>query len=194
MAAGTPPRIEARTKGTNFRAFTGSLARLHGDDAVTQTLAACPAELREALRSGSIIASGWYPIAWYRDLYQAARSALSAGIELPRALGREATTHDFNSLFRLIVKALSVETAIGQAHRLITLYYQGGKAETLSIKPGVGRLRFSGWVGFDRNIWEDLASSGEALTALVGGKNVRRYIVAGGKDGDEELDLEVRWD
>ena len=46
MVAGTPPRVEARTKGTNFRAFTGSLARLHGDDAVSQTLAACPAELR----------------------------------------------------------------------------------------------------------------------------------------------------
>lgn len=193
MAEADSNRREAQTKGTNFRGFTASLAHLRGEAAVKSTLAACPPELREALGNGSIIASGWYPIAWYRELHKAAQSALNEGLELSRAVGREATTRDFNSLFRLIVKALSVETAIGQAHRLLTLYFQGGKVETLSVKPGVGRLRFSGWVGFDRNIWEDLGSSCEALVELCGGKNVRRYMLSGGKDGSDDLEIEVRW-
>ena len=187
-------RKEARTKGLNFRAFTASLTRLHGEAAVKATLDAAPAEVRDAIRSGHIIASGWYPVAWYRGLYQGAQKALNLGIELPRAIGRDSTLSDFNSVFRVIVKVMSVETAVGQAHRFITLYYEGGKAETLAKRAGMVRIRFSGWVGFDRNVWEDLASSAEALTSVCGGKNVRRYLLAGGRDGSDDLDLEVRWE
>lgn len=191
-ADATGPR-EARTKGLNFRAFTASLERLHGKDAVNATLDAAPREVRDAVRLGQIIASGWYPIAWYRELHLAAQRTLNVGVELPRAIARDATNHDFNTIFRLALKMLSVETAFGQVHRLVTLYYEGGKAEKLSVRPGVGQVRFTGWVGFDRNIWEDLAASTEVVASLCGGKNVRKYVIAGGQDGSESLDLELRW-
>jgi hypothetical protein len=184
---------EARTKGLNFRAFTGSLARLRGKDAVEATLDAAPADVRDAVRFGQIIASGWYPVAWYRELYLAAQRALDVGVELPRELGRDATTHDFNSVFKIVLKMLTPETAFGQVHRLITLYYEGGIAQKIEVKHGVGRVRFTGWDGFDRNVWEDLGSSAEAIVSLCGAKNVRKYVLAGGKDGCSDLDLELRW-
>jgi len=186
-------RREARTKGMNFRAFLGSLARIRSKDAVEATLDAAPKEVRDAIRFGQIIASGWYPVGWYRELYLAAQRALNLGIELPREVGRDSTTHDFNSVFRLALRLVSVETAFGQAHRIVMLYYDGGSVETLGVRPGVGRLRFSRWIGFDRNIWEDLGSSAEAIASLCGGKNVRKYVIAGGQDGSEDLELELRW-
>ena len=131
-------RREARTKGMNFRAFLGSLARIRSKDAVEATLDAAPKEVRDAIRFGQIIASGWYPVGWYRELYLAAQRALNLGIELPREVGRDSTTHDFNSVFRLALRLVSVETAFGQAHRIVMLYYDGGSVETLGVRPGVG--------------------------------------------------------
>lgn len=185
---------EARTKGLNFRAFTASLGRLHGEAAVAATLDAAPPQVRDAIRTGQVLPTVWYPIAWYRELHAAARRALDMGLELPRAIGKDSTQHDFNSVFRLAVRVLSVETAVGQAHRFVAMYFDGGKAETLVKKPGMVRIRFSGWSGFDRNVWEDLSSSAETIATLCGGKNVRRYMVAGGQDGSPDLDLEVRWE
>jgi hypothetical protein len=182
---------EALAKGVNFRSFVESLGRLRGKRAVEATLDAAPKDVREAIQFGQIIAAGWYPVSWYRELYLAAQRALGEGIELPRMVGRDAATHDFNSLFRLILRALSPETAFGQAHRLVTLFYQGGSAKRLGVRTGVGQVRFSGWVGFDRNLWEDTGAGAEAIITLCGARNVRKYVLAGGHDGCDHLDL--RW-
>src|SRR5439155_6829587 len=58
-----------RVKGVNFKTLLSTLARIHGQQSVDATLKELPAEVEEALRLGAVVASGWYPIDWYRALH-----------------------------------------------------------------------------------------------------------------------------
>ncbi len=51
-----------------------------------------------------------------------------------------------------------------------------------------------GWHGFDRNVCLDLIGAvAEAAIEVAGGESVRSRVVSGGRDGHDELELELRW-
>ena len=74
----------------------------------------------------------------------------------------------------------------------MSLYWKGGKIELLAVSRQHGALRFSGWTGFSRLVWEDLIGSIEAIVGLCAGHAVTCRPLSS-LDNASGVDLEVRW-
>jgi hypothetical protein len=187
-----PPEISA--KGSNFIGVLRALEALHGADARELVLAAMPAQIAEPLRFGQVVVVGWYPVTWYAALHAAVDQCFHGGPSLARKLSHNATLADIGSLHRFIASMLSVETVFGQTHRLMGLYWKGGRIERVELASGRARVRFEGWPGFTPLIWEDLMGGMEAVLETCGASNSR--VRASGRaptDDTETLEIEVRW-
>jgi hypothetical protein len=178
-------------KGLNFRTFLQTLERLRGRTAAQSTVEALTGEVHDAVHYGRIVASGWYPASWYRALHAAAHQVCQGGPELSRVIGRETTVADFQGIYKVVLAMFSPETVFNQTARLCRMYWQGGTAETVEVKKGIGRVRFKGWVDFDRNIWEDIIGSCEGVLLVCGASKVNPRVISGGFSSN--LDVELRW-
>lgn len=183
---------ESQTKGSNFLGLLKAVVKFHGPLARADVLRAASGDLGAALREETLLAMSWYPARWYSDLHSAIDRALVGGPDFARTLGRTATLDDFNKLHRLVVSMLKPEAIFGQAHRLMGLYFKGGKIEMVEISPGRARMRFSGWPDFNRLVWEDLLGSIEGLLDVCGAKEpFCRPLQA--LERPEVLDVVARW-
>jgi hypothetical protein len=182
-----------RTKGIAFRAFLTTLERLRGSDSVEATLAALPPEISGPLRLGEVVASGWYPVAWYRELHAAMNRACGeTGFDLSRRIGIESTIADFRGIYRLLLRVVSSETLVSQAPKLFKMFFDGGEVAMIETAKGFGVIEFSGWHGFDRAIWSDVAGAVEGVLVARRAFDVRSRVLRGG--GSEALlRLECRW-
>lgn len=151
-----------------------------------------PGELASVVDYGQIVAVGWYPVEWYNELHVAIGRALGGGPELARRLGREAAMSDFKTLHRLVLSMLTAQTVFGQAHRIMNLYWKGGQIELVNVSRQRGALRFSGWTGFSRLVWEDLIGSIESIVSLCAADAVTCRPL-GSLDDTSTAELEVRW-
>ena len=189
----TAASTECLAKGVNFQGLMRSLGELYGPDAVSECAKLLPAELGDALRYGQLVMIGWYPVKWYAELHSSIDRTLGGGPEVARRLARHAALRDFTTLYRLIVSLLSPETVAAHAHRLMGLYFRGGTAERLEVRPGLARVRFSGWKGFTGLIWEDVMGGTEAVLIACKAQNPRSRAL-GSLETAEQVELEVRWD
>jgi len=184
---------KVRGKGMNFRTALQMLERMKGKVMLQAIIEQMPPESRDAIRYGRIVAGGWYPVSWYRELHASAQRVCRAGPELARAIGHDATVEDFRGIYRYLLAMLSPEFIFSQAPKLLQMYWEGGEAEKVEVRKGMGSLRFRGWKGFDRNVWEDIMGSTEGLLELCNSTAIRRRIIAGGDDTSGELWVEFRW-
>lgn len=184
---------KVRGKGMNFRTAMQMIERMKGKAVLDATIQGMPTEPRDAIRYGRIVAGGWYPVSWYAALHRSAQLVCRAGPELSRAVGHDATTEDFKGIYRYVLSMLSPEFIFSQCPRLLQMYWEGGSAEKVDLRKGMGSMRFKGWQGFDRNIWEDIMGSTEALLEMCGSHAIRRRVIAGGDDTSGELWVEFRW-
>ncbi len=184
---------EIRLKGQGFRGALAAIERLRGPEARVATIEGMSAEPREALTFGGIVPGGWYPVAWYRELHASAQRVARTGPELSRKIGREATRHDLAGVYSWILRFVSPETLLGQAPRILGLYCEGGRVEVVEKRSGAALLRFSQMVGNNHDLWEDMVGSNEQFVTSAQGKEVRSRVLSGGQDGDDAMELEVRW-
>lgn len=182
-----------QTKGLQFRSFLRALGKIRGDRAVADTLAALRPELGDALRIGTLVTGGWYPLEWYRELHVAAQKATREGVELARAVSRAGIQDDFRGVYRLITFALSPQAIIRWAPRIVSLYFDTGGCVIERAEAGFARGRFVGFAGFDRNLWEDLIGGITGVMELAGGRQLTTHVIAGGTDGHVGMTIEVRW-
>lgn len=191
--SGTGTEISA--KGSNFIGLLRALEALQGPDARDRLLAELPPEVATPIRLGQIVMMGWYPVEWYAELHAALDRCFHEGPSLARKLSHHATTMDIGSIHRFIVSMLSVETVFGQTHRLMGLYWRGGRIERQEITKGRARMRFSDWTGFSVLIWEDIMGGIEAVLDSCGAKNgrVRAANSRPLTDATDTLEMEVRW-
>ena len=75
-----------RVKGVAFRSVYGSLGTLRGEPAQQAALAVLSEELRNGFVYGAIVPGGWYPIAWYKELFRGIRSS-TLTVSLSRSPG-----------------------------------------------------------------------------------------------------------
>jgi hypothetical protein len=182
-----------RAKGIAFWSFLTCLERVRGIDDLKATLAELPREIASALEVGEVVATGWYPIAWYRELHAAMnRACRQQGFELSQRIGRDSALADFRGIYRLLMRVISSEMLVSQAPRLFRLYFEGGEVGMAETGKGLGVIEFSRWYGFDRAMWSDVTGGIEGVLIARRAMNVRHRVLRGGAD-DGTFKIEYRW-
>ncbi len=184
------PEIQA--KGLNFASVLRALEALRGHDFLAHAIEAMPPESGSAIQHGSVIASGWYPIRWYRELVDAAVE-LSRDQGLPQEIGRVSFQAEIKGVHRLLFRVMSVETLQAQGARFFKAYFRPTKVTVERIEPGVARTHYQQCFGFNRNLWQEQVGGVRELLRQSGIAQPRMRILAGGNDADSAMDLEVCW-
>lgn len=182
---------EIRAKGSAFLGVIRSLESLKGLAFQQAVFGDLQGECGEAVRTKTVLASGWYPIAWYRDILQAA-DRRAANASFLREVGRASTRDTISTIHRIFMRAISTETLIKQGTRVFSSYYT---AETrVEVKESRrAHVIWSGCYGFDRCCWQDQLGSVEMLMELAGEKESKVALISGGGDRDATMVAEVSW-
>ena len=185
--------VHPKVKGVTLRSAMRALEHLRGKALCEAATKAMPGEVGDALRYGTILASRWYPISFYRDLHSGIVSATNEGDRIIRELEREAARGDMTGVYSIAFKLLSPQTLISLSSRLFSTYYDTGSVQALDARKGYVRMRWSGCTGFSRTIWVGIFASCEMMLELAGGKNVRMHVRAGGGQDDDFAEAEAYW-
>jgi hypothetical protein len=177
-----------------FRTIDQCFTELCGADARAAAHGVMLAEVARAYREGTVLAASWYPIAWYREVFRAYRRATGLGPELPRRIGRLAVQHDMKGVHKRFVAWLtSPHTLLSLSQRVFNTYYDTGSLAIVESQSGYVRMKATGCIGWDHNMWSELAGSSESLLEAAGATRVRVYGLSGGQDGDDSHELEAKW-
>ncbi len=178
---------EARIRGQAFRSLLQGLGSLSVD--VEAVAARLPAELA-VLVNGDVKGTGWYPIASYASLHQAALEESGLPLSFSRALGKQATQIDARGVFQFVLRFVSPESLVRHADRVLGLYVEGPAIDVVLLGSNRGRVHVSGAIGYTPSIWEDSYGTMEALVTLSGGRDARAVEI---ERGDDWGVVELTW-
>lgn len=157
-----------RARGVSFRSVLVQLERRGGPALVERVLSGIGGEVEEALRTGAVVANAWYPVAWYDALLSSAERE-GAG---PRAIVRDAVSHDFRTIFKIVSLVVSPTSALTNAVKVMARYWDGGRVTVPDARDGFVRLVFDQYEGFTPRAWEGVAGGIEAVIVLLGAQRV----------------------
>jgi len=184
---------EVSCNGIMLRNRMAMVGEMYGLAAQRDTEARLSDDFRTSVRYQTILARNWYPIAWLRELHQAAREATGAGVELSRQLGKIGAKRNFKGVHRAFFSVLSVKFVVGRAPRIHRTYFDGGKLDVVELDVNRSVIRWQGCLGFDRDVWESMLGGIEAVLELCGCHDVRLRFIHGGQDGDSEAEAQAFW-
>ena len=187
------PQAGPRVKGVSFRSVVRAVETLHGPDVLAACMTQVSTELADAFRYGTVLASSWYPIAKYRELLGAILKKVPVGDRCMFELGRQCAQQDMTGIYKVGFKLLSPQAVIRLAARLYSNYYDTGNCQIVESKSGYAHARWSGCVGFNRNLWQEVFGATEMFMELAGAKHIRSRVVAGGDDDDEFAEFSGHW-
>ena len=188
------PDVEPKVKGIAFRTIEACFSDLRGLEARDRARELMGPELADLYKNGLMLASSWYPISWYRDAFRAFRSVTGEGTELAREIGYAAVRRDMNSVHKMLfAKIVSPQILISVSARLFNTYYDTGNFNVIESRSGYLSVAFRDCVGWDENMWTEMAGSCLCFLEVAGAKRVRMRTVSGGRDGDTETRFEAHW-
>ena len=130
--------MSARTKGAGILKWSTFVEERFGVGTMARLLASAPPELR-ALEP-SIVASGWYPVAYPGHIFRRIADDLvperREQNELFEKLGRVVAEDNLSSIYRLLLTLMSPDKVLGMTPRLWTKYFDG---ITVTVSPGAHR-------------------------------------------------------
>ena len=179
-------------KGLVFESVLSTLVTVRSPAFRREVEAKLDGRLAEALRHNEILASGWYPTAWYRQMWSTIRD-IEPSDSLVREVGRVSAENDLRTIHRLLLRLLSPATVMTVSQRVITRYFDRGGLETLERSPRRLRVRWVGMEGFDATMWIEMLSGAETILRLSGAEGVRLHVLRGGGDGDTEAEVVGSW-
>jgi hypothetical protein len=174
-----------------FHTFFMALTELRGSGAAELTRAALPEELRERLRLGAILRVGYYPLAEYAELHDAAFRALHRGAGLARQIGTKATEIDTRGLLRFVLGLTSTELLMRHAGRVWSSFARGSRVTAEPLEPRRYVVRFEGLHGVSELVCVELEGAIERLVELTGARYpaVSRHAGSAG----ENVAFSVSW-
>jgi len=170
-------------KGLSLRNYPLVLAAIRGPEIAAKMMAELPVEIRQGLEDGLIVPSGWYPVAWKRELHKAGRR-VTGEPRLARLMGNEQTKRDLNGVYRAFIRIASPSFVLAASARMFSRYLRPGKMSVIDEGKGFARVLFEHCYDFDENMWNDVIGGCEAALEMTGVKIVRLNIEEGGGDGD----------
>jgi hypothetical protein len=145
-------------------------------------------------RYHTLLASSWYPIEHYCEVFRAFRAVRSDGPELARAIGKLAARHDMSGVHKqILARLISPQALLSMSQRVFSTYYDTGKFDLLESRKGFVHCMFRDCLGFDESMWAEVAGSCESLLEIAGAENVRIRPIAGAGSGDSSAEFEARW-
>ena len=177
------PRVPS-VKGVAFRSVMTVLEKHRGRPLVDVSVEAMEPEVRDAHRYGTIISAGWYPVAWYAEMWRAIVASSHGGDELVRFIGRASIDHDFNTIYKALFRVLSPRTLVSIGVRHFSNIYDTGAVDIIEQKTTSVRVKWTGCTGFSRAMWVEIIGSCERLAELAGGKQAHGAMQEGGGDED----------
>jgi len=182
-----------KLKGINFTGTLSALAREHGDEVRDAVLREIEGDVGEALRHGGVVASGWYPAAWYASLLDVIVARLGGGKSSVRRLSREAVKADFRTLFKVMSLLMKPQRALQQSMRVSRRYVDGGEIEVTEARDDFMHLRLREYYGYTSLMWWDFIGGVEGVLENLGAKAIESRVLSGGGDGDHEVEFTLRW-
>jgi hypothetical protein len=180
-------------KGVAFRSVYASLGKLRGAAAQQATLDASSEELRDGFRYGAIVPGGWYPVALYKDLFRAVRTATGEGKELVHEIGRQCTRNDMSGIYSVLAKLISPQSLFSLSQRVFSNYYSLGAVKVTESRQGYSHAKWTGCTGFDENMWTEILGSCVQLLEIGGASHVRARVLSGGQDGMDHMEAAAHW-
>ncbi|MBI5535710.1 MAG: hypothetical protein HY898_23465 [Deltaproteobacteria bacterium] len=185
---------EPRVKGVAFRTVDQCFLELRGAEAQKRARALMPPELADNYQRGLVLASSWYPISWYRQVFAAFLKATGDGPELARQIGYRSMQLDMKSVYKQVfARFVSPQTMLTMSNRLFNSYYDTARATVIDPSHGHVRMLLTQCIGWDLNMFTEIQGSATALLEIAGAKQVRQQLLSGGRDGDTEMELEAHW-
>jgi hypothetical protein len=179
-------------KGLAFLSVMRAVTKLRGTKQTEQALSRMSQEVSDGLRHGSIVASGWYPVAWYCDMWRGIRDSTGEGVGFARTIGRESFRQDLNLVHKFALSLLSPETVMSIGTRLTAKYYRPARV-SFELHSGVAHAYYSDCHGWDENMWAEIAAGIELMLELSGAKRIRIRLVEGGRAQDDSAIFEGQW-
>lgn len=128
--------------------------------------------LREALGYGRVVAGGWYPIAWLREIHAAAAEVIDER-DLAWNLGAEGARRNFTTVHRAFMTVLSPGAVLKRAPRVFGSYFDGGRYDVERSDDGEAAIAISECHGFDRATWDAIAGTAHAVLEMCRCRDVR---------------------
>jgi hypothetical protein len=183
---------ESEMKGLSLRSYPVVLAALRGEETSSRMMSYLPDEIADALRTGGIAASSWYPVSWKRELHRAGSRATGEPF-LARLMGAEMTRRDLRGIYRIFMRIVSARYVLQAGARIFNTYLRPGQFRVDEVRNGFAQATVTGCRGFDHNMWLDVAGGCEATLEVAGAKSVRLHIIDGGRDGDTHCTAQAWW-
>jgi hypothetical protein len=186
MGASSEPRV----KGVALRTVDLCFRELRSPEQYQHALSLMDPELARTCRT-LILATTWYPISWYRDAFRAYRAATGEGTELLRLIGKACVRHDMQAVHKqVMLKIISPQVLLSMSQRVFGAYYDHGSLNVVEATKGYARVECSGCVGWDENMWAELAGSSEMQLELAGAKHIRVRLA---RKGEANAEIEAHW-
>ncbi len=183
-------------KGINITSFFTTVERLFPEVDLGGLVEQMSPAVRAEFNPRKVLVGGWYPVAWYRELHGALQATVGSGPELSFRMGYENTRADFtgNGVYRFVARSLGPSTVLTLGARIFNFYWRPAKMKIVPIGQGKnhGRGRWTGCLGFDRNVWLDLFGSVYAVLELSGGQDIELAPLDASEDLSTML-MEARW-
>ncbi len=183
---------DIRTKGSNVIAMVAALETVRDAAFREAVVKQVPGEGGEEIRAKSIIAAGWYPIGWYRDLLGTIVKRAGDPM-IVRDLGKASTRANVSAIHRVFMRMISPHTLIKQGGRLFSSYFENASVSIENVEGQNERISWKDCFGFDKNCWRDQIGSTEELVVMSGAKVLRSKVIAGGEDRDATMVLDLAW-
>lgn len=183
---------ELNVKGLTFSSVLGAIEELKGPDFRREVVQGMTDEPREAIELGAMIASGWYPLCWYREMFESA-VALDGTPSFPREVGRASVMRDVQGVHRVLMRVITIDMLQRSSSRLFEKYFQPAELRVERLAKTSRRVSYLGCGGFDHNLWQEQLGVHEELLKHTGVKAPRVRIASGGRQGDPVTELELSW-
>lgn len=188
-----PVEKAPRVKGIALRNAMSGIRDLCGPKVERAVLDTVRRELGEGLRYGSIVATGWYPVADHAALFRAACEETGGGLSLARRLGADAIARDLRGPYAIFARMLGPERMLAVSSRLFGQYYDTGRAEVLETRRGFAEVQWVECRGFGELVLANIVGAAEGMLTVLGAEHVRVRVVAGGGERDDFIRVTGHW-
>ncbi|MDP3277195.1 MAG: hypothetical protein Q8Q09_18545 [Deltaproteobacteria bacterium] len=163
-------------KGQSFRTFLAAYTKLKGVGTSDALLPHVPPQLAEAIRYGTLLASTWHPIAWYRALHQAVENVHGVNHDFARQIGREATMQDMRGVYSFILRIVSPARVITNMDWILGLYIKQFHVTQLVREPTHVECRLV-LPGSSELMWHELHAGSDVMLNATGAKELKSVLV-----------------